>query len=62
MKVTQVLKGEVRGKVIVLFGGEDAEANPLCCEVGSIYLFMVVHVNGDYYATVNGPFGIYKVQ
>jgi len=61
VRVSQVLKGKVSGKVFVLFAGEDSEANPLCCEVGASYLFFITRVSGNYYATVNGPYGIYKV-
>lgn len=61
VRVTQVLKGKASGKVLVLFAGEDSEANPLCCEVGASYLFFITRVSGNYYATVNGPYGIYKV-
>lgn len=60
VKVLDVLKGDVSGPVRVLFNGEIAEMDPLCCKVGKSYLFFVRRV-GAYYRTVNGPFGIYEL-
>jgi len=58
INVVEILKGNTNGKIRVLFGGEVSERDPLCCKVGANYLFFIKRV-GDYYQTVNGPYGIY---
>lgn len=59
--ISEVLKGHGEKKVRVLFDGPLSEANPLCCEMGANYLFFVTSVGNNYYVTVNGPYGIYKL-
>lgn len=60
IEVINVLKGNDSGEVVVLFDGEIAERDPLCCEVGKNYLFFIKRI-GSYYRSVNGPFGIYEL-
>lgn len=57
----KVLKGQINGEVVVLFGGALSELNPLCCETGSIYLFFIKQDKDGYFETVNGPYGIHKI-
>ena len=59
--ISEVLKGHGKKEIRVVFDGPLSEANPLCCEVGASYLFFVTRVGENYYATVNGPYGIYKL-
>lgn len=60
IRVIKILKGKNIDKVRVLFDGEVSEMNPLCCKVGKNYLFIIKRT-GDYYMTVNGPYGIYEL-
>ncbi|MGH8081688.1 MAG: hypothetical protein ACREP7_14020 [Lysobacter sp.] len=61
LRARDVLKGEAKGEVVVLFGGPISESNPLCCEVGATYLFLLKKNAQGYFESVNGPFGIYKI-
>lgn len=56
----EILKGKNVGSIRVLLDGEIAEQDPLCCETGKHYLFIIKRI-GDYYMSVNGPYGIYKL-
>ena len=60
VRPVEILKGKNIGSIRVLFNGEIAEQNPLCCETGKHYLFIIKRI-GDYYMSVNGPYGIYKL-
>lgn len=62
LKILTVLKGKSSENMAVLFDGPIAESDPLCCEVGHDYLFFLKRVNGIYYQSSNGPFGVYLVK
>ena len=59
LAVSTVLKGSVPRTFAVLFDGPIAEANPMCCEPGKSYLFFLQKAKGQYFQSVNGPYGIY---
>ena len=63
VKITKSLYG-IQGikQIKVLFDGPISELNPLCCEIGFNYLFMLKKYKDDYYETSNGPYGIYKID
>lgn len=57
------LKGEGKDKdIVVLFNGDLAEDNPLCCEVGKSYLLFLRSVGDGYYSSVNGMYGAYSTD
>ncbi len=61
VRIATVLKGPARNGVVVLYEGMVAELDPLCCRVGTTYLFFLQKVRKGVYASVNGPFGIYRI-
>lgn len=63
MHVLHWLKGERSDKdVVVLFNGDLAEDNPLCCEKGKSYLLFLRYVGEGYYVSVNGMYGAYSTD
>jgi hypothetical protein len=63
LHVLHWLKGEREDKdVVVLFNGDLAEDNPLCCEMGKSYLLFLRHVGDGYYVSVNGMYGAYSTD
>jgi hypothetical protein len=62
IKTLKLLKGSQLERISVLFDGPIAEDDPICCKVGSIYLFFLRRVKDDYYESANGPYGIYEAN
>ncbi|HJU41067.1 MAG TPA: hypothetical protein VJ724_15970 [Tahibacter sp.] len=62
LKVVNVVKGVPKGGIFVLFDGPIAEWNPECCEVGVSYLFFLKHLDGNFFSSTDGPYGVYKVS
>lgn len=62
LEVLSQLKGEGGNPVTLLFNGDIAEANPQCCIVGDVYLMFLKKVDGGYYRSTNGPYGVYPTQ
>jgi len=63
LHVLHWLKGERKDKdVVVLFNGDLAEDNPLCCETGKSYLLFLRYVGEGYYVSVNGMYGAYSTD
>lgn len=60
LKISSVLKGSPDAEIPVLFDGPIAEEESDCCEQGRSYLFFLTKVRGSYYASSNGPYGIYR--
>jgi len=60
LKVVSVLKGSPDAEIPVLFDGPIAEEESACCEAGRSYLFFLTKVRGAYYASSNGPYGVYR--
>jgi hypothetical protein len=61
LEMSSVLKGTPSKSFPVLFDGPIAEEESDCCEKGKTYLFFLVRVRGTYYASSNGPYGIYGI-
>jgi hypothetical protein len=59
--IDSVLKGNEKETIRVVFDGVITELNPLCCEVGSHYVFFLKKLSGNVFESTNGPYGIYKV-
>ena len=63
LHVLHWLKGKGKDKdVVVLFNGDMAEDNPLCCEAGKTYLLFLRGVGEGYYVSVNGMYGAYSTD
>ena len=62
VRVLTQLKGTGSRGLIVLYDGEIAEDNPLCCKVGETYLFFLKSVGENFYRSVNGPYGVYVIH
>jgi len=57
-----ILKGIVSSDIRVAFNGPVSESRPRCCEKGGRYLFFIAkNPSGDYYS-INGPFGIFRID
>jgi hypothetical protein len=62
IRVETVLKGRPPLTFQFLTRGFVAESNPLCCQVGSKYLFFLERRNDGRYASVNGRYGVYLIN
>jgi hypothetical protein len=59
--IQNALKGRVSGTVRIVSKGPIAEWDPVCCDIGENYLFFVTKTKSNFYVSVNGPYGIYKL-
>jgi hypothetical protein len=62
INIKSELKGHVKGKLSFYFNGPISEENPDCCDVNGVYVFFLKKSDLGFYYSVNGPFGIYKIQ
>lgn len=61
VQVIETLKGSPGKSILLLVNGDISELNPRCCNEGETYLFFVKRIQGNKYASVNGPFGVYEI-
>ena len=62
ISVVNVLKGSPTNTILVLIRGMIAEEDPGCCTEGANYLFFLRADGKGRYSSVNGHFGIVRVQ
>jgi hypothetical protein len=61
VEMLEVLKGNKKWVVRVLWDSPIAEFNPACCDVGSHYLFFLKRRKGVFFETVNAYHGVYEL-